>query len=78
MPDFQQFRLAAQADSNLTVARITIEGQITDSKTGAVLFDFTGANAVVFALRVQGFTVAQHRQLAEQVAQDILRMKAGL
>lgn len=78
MPDLQQFSLTAQADASLTVARLTISGQVTDSATGAVLVDFTGANAVVFALRVPGFSAAEHRQLAALVGQRILMYKAGL
>lgn len=78
MPDFRSFRLTAQADASLTVARINVEGTVHDSTTGALLQDFTGTNAIQFALRVPGFSVAQHRQLAEQVAQDIILMRMGL
>jgi hypothetical protein len=78
MADFRNFQLTAQADASLTVARINIEATVVDSTTGAVIADFTGANAVQFAIRVPGFTAAQHRAIAEQLARDILHMKAGV
>jgi peptide methionine sulfoxide reductase MsrB len=78
MPDIQNFSLVAQVDASVSVARITVSGQICNSHTGAVLSDFTGPNAITFALRVAGFTVQQHRELAQVITQKILRMSAGL
>lgn len=77
MPDIQQFSLSARTDANVNVARVTVAARVV-ADTGATLADFTGANAFDFALRVPGFTAAQHRELAEEVAHWLIRKKAGL
>jgi len=78
MPDLQRFRLTARPDSSLTVAVIRCEAQVTDSRTGAVIADYTGANSIDFALRVPGFTAAEHKLLAERIADWIIKHKAGV
>jgi hypothetical protein len=78
MPDILRYQLTGQTDVTLSVARIQVEGELRDSQTGAVIQDFTGPNAILFALRVQGFTGQQYRYLTDQIAATILRMKAGL
>jgi hypothetical protein len=57
---------------------IRAQGQVRNSQTGALIQDFTGANSIDFALRVQGLNTAQHRELAELVAQTIMRRLVGL
>jgi hypothetical protein len=56
---------------------IRIRAKVHDSNTGEELQDFTGANAIRFALRVDGFSLAQHRALADDVAAKILRILRG-
>lgn len=77
MPDFQNFKITVQADQpGVNVARVTVEARVQEG--GAVLHDFTGANAINFLFRVQGFMAAQHRELAEELAHWLVRKKAGL
>lgn len=80
MPDInlQKFKITGQADANVafTVARVLVEAEVWDGDT--LLADYTGANAVQFAFRVQGMSVAKHKQLADDIALLIIRMKAGL
>jgi hypothetical protein len=77
--DIINHSLTAKSNSNITVAVITIQGQIVDSSDQSkVIADFTGANAIDFALRVPGFSVADHKELADRIAQFIMRRKAGL
>lgn len=78
--DVQSFDMIADTDANVNCARIRVRGKLVNTGTDQTIpgGDFTGANFVQFALRVQGFTVAQHRALAEIIALEILRMKAGV
>ena len=79
MPDLQNFVIAGQPDFNpgVPIARVKFSCQVTNSQTGAVELDLTGANAVDFVFRVQGFTQAQHKKLANFIAHKIIAMKAG-
>lgn len=78
MPDLQDFRILNRAGVTVNVPRFTIEAKIVDSQTGAVLADFTGLNAVEFPVVLTLLTPTQRRDLIEQLAQQILYMRAGL
>lgn len=74
--DLQNYEIDAQADANVNVARIRV--RCTVWVNGVQVADFTGGNAIVFAIRIQGFSVAQHREVVELVANKVIRMKAGI
>lgn len=80
MPDLQQFTITPLSNASVTVPRFTISAQITNSKTGAVLFDFTGANVITFPADLPTLlpTAAERREFVEQIALYLLRKKAGL
>ena len=78
MPDFAQFSITARPDSNILVAVIRVQARVIDSTTGAVLNDFTGGNSIDFALRVPGFSAADHKELAERIATFIIHRRAGI
>lgn len=77
MPDIQQFSITPLASANVTVPRASISAQVT-TDAGAVLFDFTGANAIVFPLVIASLSAADRLDLARYVAIWLIRNKAGL
>ena len=57
MPDFQQFSVTRTTSASLTVPRWTVELRITDSKTGAVLRDFTeDENEILDGVGIESWT----------------------
>ena len=48
MPDLQNFAVTPAAGGQVTMPSWTISFQVCDSKTGAVLADHTGGNALTF------------------------------
>lgn len=67
MPDLQQFAVTRLAPATLTVPRWRIEFQVTDERTGAVLRDFTGANALTFPNLLGTLSNAQQDAWVQQV-----------
>ncbi len=78
MPDLQNFAITPLGAANVNVPRATIEALVTDSQSGAVLADFTGANALNWPGVVSTLTGAQRLVLAEMVANWLIFVKAGL
>jgi hypothetical protein len=78
MPDFQQFKITPLAAASVTVPRAQIEALVTDSRTQAVIADFTGANAILFPRDITDLTAADRQELAQIVAYFLIRKKAGL
>jgi hypothetical protein len=80
MPDFQDYQLVVQANAQVTMFRFRLEARITDSQTGQVLFDFTGANGILFPADLPSLltTAADRREFVEMIAHYLLRKKAGL
>lgn len=78
MPDFNNFAVTRQDAANINVPTHKFEGKITDSTSGATLADFTGANAVLWPSVLSTLTATQQDQIATNLAQQILEMKAGL
>ena len=77
MPDLQNFRITPLAAASVNVPRATIEGQICDSTTGAVLADLTGANAISFPACLKDLTADQRHELVQLIASWLLMVKAG-
>lgn len=80
MPDLQEFSVAPNGTATLNnFPRFTISAKITDSKTGAVLFDFTGANAIQFPGDLPTIlnTAAERRAFVETIAHFLLHRKAA-
>jgi len=80
MPDLQNFLITALTNATVNVPRFRIECQITDSQTGVVLQDLTGANAIVFPTDLGTLfpTAEEKRQFIDQLAHYLVRRKAGL
>lgn len=78
MPDLQNFSITHLGAANINVPRFTVSAKITDSTTGAVLFDFTGANAITFPNSLSAATQADRVELAQMIANWMLYKKAGL
>jgi hypothetical protein len=62
----------------VSIACVEFEAKVYADDSKTLLHDFTGANAIEFLFRVRGFNVVQHRQLAEEIGNLILRMRAGV
>ena len=77
MPDLQEFLITPQASANINVPRATISAKVTDSSTGEVLSDFTGANAIQWPSVLTTLTATQRQNLIDLVATTIVMMKAG-
>lgn len=77
MPDLQQHAVTFAGTTTLTVPHFTVAARVTNSQTGALIADLTGANAIDFVVRVQGWTQAQHQALVQQLAPLILQIAAG-
>jgi hypothetical protein len=77
--DLQEHVITVKANKNpaAAVACVEFAAKVYDDDGKTLLADFTGANAIEFLFRVKGFTVAQHKQLAEKVGVLILRMQVG-
>lgn len=78
MPDLQNFSVTPGTAANVNIQRFTIECQITDSNTGAVLHDFTGANAIQWPSVMGTLTAAQRRSILQDIVNRIIYMRAGL
>jgi len=79
MPDFQQFSLVRNGTVSLpNVPQWKIELLITDSKTGAVIRDFTGANAQSFPQILGLLTAAQQDEFVAMSVNWLINRRAGL
>lgn len=81
MPDVRNFTVEQNGTRTLNnFPRFTISGQITDSVTGALLFDYTGANAIEFPNDMGTIfsTAAARREFVREFAHYLMLKKAGL
>lgn len=80
MPDFQNFSITGLASASVNVPRFRVELQICDSQTGAVLLDYTGANAITFPNDLPTLfpTAAERLDFARDIAHLLVKKKAGL
>lgn len=77
MADRQQFTVTLGNNVNVAMPSAVIAGKITDSTSGAVLSDFTGANAIQFPQIVSTLTAAQKRQLVDLLVDFLVNVKTG-
>ncbi len=78
MADFQNYAATPGTAVSITVPKYTISCQVTDSTTGAVLADYTGANALQFPSVLTGLSVAQYKQVMDVLAPMLVHIKSGL
>lgn len=80
MPDLQNFSITPLSNASVNVPRFRIECQITNSQTGAVINDYTGANAIIFPADLAAIlpTAAERREFIDHLAHYLIRKKAGL
>jgi hypothetical protein len=77
MPDLQQFSVTRAGTVSLpNVPTWTVSFQVTNSKTGAVIRDFTGANAFSFPQVFAQFSAADQDDLVSRWVMDMIRKKA--
>jgi len=77
MPDIRNLVITPQTSANVNVPRATISCTIHDSKTGAQLFDFTGANAVAFPGILSTLTAADRLELLHLILTWLLAKRMG-
>ena len=79
MADLLNFTITPKSAVQVNVPRATIGGKWVDSNNQSiVLADLTGANAVEWPGVLTALTPEQRQQLIELVAQELLRMRAGV
>jgi hypothetical protein len=78
MPDFQNFSITRLANQNVNIPRWSISLQVVDSQTGALIRDFTGANAITFPQVLGQLTNAQQDEMVELIVSWLIRKRAGL
>ena len=77
MPDLQNYTVTRNGTVNLNnVPKWTISFQVCNSKTGAVIRDFMGANARSFPQAFALLSAADQDELVARWAQDIIRKVA--
>lgn len=77
MPDLQNFTVARNGTATLTNApRWSISFQVCDSKTGAVVRDFTGVNSFTFPQVFASFSAADQDDLVMKWVGDMIRKRA--
>lgn len=77
MPDFQNLTVTTQGSANVNVPRFTVECTINDSTTGAVLADYTGANAIQFPGILATLTGPQRRAILDYILSHLILMRGG-
>lgn len=77
MPDLQNYSRTFLGAANVNVPRVQISAQVTDSTTGAVLADFTGANVILFPAVMSTLTQQQRQKVADTIATMLVLMRAG-
>ncbi len=74
MPDLANFAITRNGTATLTNApRWTISGQVVNSKTGALIRDFTGASALSFPQVFAQFAPADQDELVGRWVLDMIR-----
>jgi hypothetical protein len=78
MPDFSNFAVTRTDAANINVPTHRFVGTLLDSGTGATLADYTGPNALAWPSVLSTLTIAQQDEIANQIAMQVMLMKAGL
>jgi|GEM_PF-2752370 len=73
-----QLTITAGGRGNRPVPLTTFSGKVLNSDTGAVLYDFTGANQIEWPTVIDTLTATQQRQLAEIIAKHVIYMVSGV
>lgn len=77
MPDLQNFSVTRAGTVSLpNVPTWKIAFQVCDSTTGAVIRDFTGANAFNFPQVFAQFSAADQDEIVAQITTMLIRKKA--
>lgn len=77
MADRQEFRVTRSGNVQGSIPAFTVEGKITDSQTGATLYDFTGARSIRFPQVMAGMTSAQRDEFVDAVVDFLVRATTG-
>lgn len=75
MPDLQSFGYTEGAAADIVVPETTITAQVLEGQT--VVADYTGPAALKFPAVLATLTPAQRAALMDQIAQQVVLMKAG-
>ena len=79
MPDFQQYSLTRNGTVSLpAVPQWKVELLITNSKTGAVIRDFTGANALSFPQILGQLTASQQDEFVAMSMAWLIQKRSGV
>jgi hypothetical protein len=78
MPDFQEFVVTKQSNQNLNVPVWSVSLKVTDSTTGAVLFDRTGVNAFSFPQILGQLTAAQQDDFVRMSLNWLINKRLGI
>jgi len=76
MPDLQEYSVLVDAAANVNVPTHTISARVIEGQD--VLADFTGDNAIHWPSVLSTLTVEQQQQIAQNNANTIIFMKAGI
>lgn len=75
MPDIQNFSVTGTGNSNGSLPTRTVQFRICNSRTGAVIRDFTGVNSLAFPGMLSTLTAAQRARLLEGMIEQIIQFK---
>lgn len=75
MPDLQELVITRGGNKNVNMPEYTLSFQITDSTTGAVLRNYTGANALKFPAVLATLTEEQQTELVHRIVGWIANKK---
>lgn len=78
MPDFQKFKLTRSGNVSKTLPQIMVELEVRNDRTGALIVDFTGANAFSLWDAIASLTPAQQVEAITDLVHKVIRLKAGL
>jgi hypothetical protein len=78
MPDLNNFAVTRTDAANINVPTHQFAATVTDSSTGATIADFTGPNVISWPSVLATLSPVQQDQIAQQIAQKIVLIKAGL
>ena len=78
MADFQAFSITPLAAASVNMNRVSIACKVTNSNTGALIADFTGANAITWPDVLSTLTAAQRQEIHQLIVTRLIQMKAGL
>jgi len=78
MPDLQQFSVVRGTNKSLTVPTWSIEFQVCNSETGAVISDHTGANAIAFPQVLGQMSDEAQDELVRRLVMHLLELRGIL